>query len=598
GSVVITPAGGTATYTITPAQTGLAAGLHTFTVTDAKGCTTTIDVTITEPANALTATASNQVNVSCKGGNDGSVVITPAGGTATYTITPAQTGLTAGLHTFTVTDAKGCTTTVDVTITEPANALTATASNQVNVSCKGGNDGSVVITPAGGTATYTITPAQTGLAAGLHTFTVTDAKGCTTTIDVTITEPANALTATASNQVNVSCKGGNDGSVVITPAGGTATYTITPAQTGLTAGLHTFTVTDAKGCTTTVDVTITEPANALTATASNQVNVSCKGGNDGSVVITPAGGTAGYTITPAQTGLTAGLHTFTVTDAKGCTTTVDVTITEPANALTATASNQVNVSCKGGNDGSVVITPAGGTAGYTITPAQTGLTAGLHTFTVTDAKGCTTTVDVTISEPEVVVSVSGIATNASCFGQADGSIAVTNSLGSTVVITNVNNQVVSNTGLVAGTYTLTATAPGGNEGQTCTATAQVTISQPQVAVSVSGIATNVSCFGEANGSIAVTKSAGSTVVITNANNQVVSNTGLVAGTYTLTATAPGGNEGQTCTATAQVTISQPQIAVSVSGIATNASCFGQADGSIAITKSAGSTVVITNANNQ
>jgi hypothetical protein len=44
------------------------------------------------------------------------------------------------------------------------------------------------------------------------------------------------------------------------------------------------------------------------------------------------------------------------------------------------------------------------------------------------------------------------------------------------------------------------------------------------------------------------------VVITNANNDVVANTGLVAGTYTLTATATGGNEGQNCTATAQVTI--------------------------------------------
>jgi hypothetical protein len=47
------------------------------------------------------------------------------------------------------------------------------------------------------------------------------------------------------------------------------------------------------------------------------------------------------------------------------------------------------------------------------------------------------------------------------------------------------------------------------------------------------------------------------VVITNANNDVV-NTGLVAGTYTLTATA-GGNEGQNCIATAQVTITQPEI---------------------------------------
>jgi hypothetical protein len=75
------------------------------------------------------------------------------------------------------------------------------------------------------------------------------------------------------------------------------------------------------------------------------------------------------------------------------------------------------------------------------------------------------------------VSVSGIATNATCFGEADGSIAVTNS--ATVVITNANNDVVA-TGLVAGTYTLTATATGGNEGQNCIATAQVTITQPEI----------------------------------------------------------------------------------------------------------------------
>jgi hypothetical protein len=98
-----------------------------------------------------------------------------------------------------------------------------------------------------------------------------------------------------------------------------------------------------------------------------------------------------------------------------------------------------------------------------------------------------------------------------------------------VVITNANN-VVANTGLVAGTYTLTATATGGNEGQNCT-TAQVTITQPEILVSVSG---RYKCylFCEADGSIAVTNSQGATVVITNANNDVVANTGLVAGTYT------------------------------------------------------------------
>ncbi|SHM16898.1 hypothetical protein SAMN05216269_1031, partial [Flavobacterium xinjiangense] len=144
--------------------------------------------------------------------------------------------------------------------------------------------------------------------------------------------------------------------------------------------------------------------------------------------------------------------------------------------------------------------------------------------------------------------------NATCFGEANGSIAVTNSAGSTVVITNAQNQVVSNTNLPAGTYTLTASAPNGNANGSCTATAQVTITQPDVAVSVSGIATNATCFGEANGSIAVTNSTGSTVVITNAQNQVVSNTNLPAGTYTLTASAPNGNANGSCTATAQVTI--------------------------------------------
>ena len=394
GSVVITPAGGTGPYTITPAQTGLNAGLHTFTVTDANGCSISVPITITQPA-ALTATFT-QTNVLCNGSSTGSVVITPAGGTGPYTITPAQTGLNAGLHTFTVTDANGCSTTVPVTITQPA-ALTATFT-QTNVLCNGASTGTVSITPAGGTGPYTITPAQAGLNAGLHTFTVTDANGCSISVPITITQPA-ALTATFT-QTNVLCNGASTGTVVITPAGGTGPYTITPAQTGLNAGLHTFTVTDANGCSISVPITITQPA-ALTATFT-QTNVLCNGASTGSVVITPAGGTGPYTITPAQTGFNAGLHTFTVTDANGCSTTVPVTITQPA-ALTATFT-QTNVLCNGASTGTVSITPAGGTGPYTIAPAQTGLSAGLHTFTVTDANGCSISVPITITQPAALTA--------------------------------------------------------------------------------------------------------------------------------------------------------------------------------------------------
>src|SRR5260221_61162 len=111
----------------------------------------------------------------CAGGATGTVTITPAGGTAPYTITPAQTGLTAGLHPFTITDANGCILTVDITIAD-ATPITET-DTQTPTLCAGGATGTVTITPAGGTAPYTITPAQTGLTAGLHTFTITDASG-------------------------------------------------------------------------------------------------------------------------------------------------------------------------------------------------------------------------------------------------------------------------------------------------------------------------------------------------------------------------------------------------------------------------------------
>ena len=589
GSAVITPAGGTAPYVITPAQTGLTAGLHTFTITDANLCTTTVDVTITEPAAALTAVLTSQVNVSCFGGSNGSAVITPAGGTSPYVITPAQTGLTAGLHTFTVTDANLCTTTVDVTITEPAAALSATILSQTDVLCFGNTTGSATVTAAGGTPVYTYSWAPTGgtnatatgLAAGPYTVTVTDANLCTTTVDVTITEPSAALTAVLTSQVNVSCFGGSNGSAVITPAGGTSPYVITPSQTGLTAGLHTFTITDANLCTTTVDVTITEPSAALTAVLTSQVNVSCFGGSNGSAVITPAGGTSPYVITPAQTGLTAGLHTFTVTDANLCTTTVDVTITEPSAALTAVLTSQVNVSCFGGSNGSAVITPAGGTSPYVITPAQTGLTAGLHTFTVTDANLCTTTVDVTITEPSAALSATILSqTDVLCFGNTTGSATVT-AAGGTPVYTYswapTGGTNATATGLAAGPYTVTVT-----DANLCTTTVDVTITEPSAALTaVLTSQVNVSCFGGSNGSAVITPAGGtSPYVITPAQ------TGLTAGLHTFTVT-----DANLCTTTVDVTITEPSAALSATILSqTDVLCFGNTTGSATVTAAGGTPV--------
>src|ERR1019366_10785478 len=101
------------------------------------------------------------------------------------------------------------------------------------------------------------------------------------------------------------------------------------------------------------------------------------------------------------TGLTAGAYTVTVTDNKGCTTTANYTVTQPAAALAASAIG-TNVNCFGGTTGTMTVTASGGTSPYTYviagptvnvtgaaTGVFTGLTAGAYTVTSKESKGGT-----------------------------------------------------------------------------------------------------------------------------------------------------------------------------------------------------------------
>ena len=157
----------------------------------------------------------------------------------------------------------------------------------------------------------------------------------------------------------------------VTGIGGTGAYTYDWSPNGFTgdgtitysnliAGVYNVTITDANLCTTTTSVTITQPAVALTATTT-KINVKCRGGNTGSATVTGSGGTGAYTYDWAPNGFTgdgtitysnliAGIYTVTVTDANLCTATSSVTITQPAVALSASITGQVNVKCRNGNN--------------------------------------------------------------------------------------------------------------------------------------------------------------------------------------------------------------------------------------------------------
>src|SRR5207237_7353634 len=75
------------------------------------------------------------------------------------------------------------------------------------------------------------------------------------------------------------------------------------------------------------------------------------------------------------------------------------------------------ISCFGGTT-SVTISATGGTPGYTGTGSFEGVGAGSHTYTVTDANGCTSDTTVELSAPPALVASNTHGT-ISCFGGTD-----------------------------------------------------------------------------------------------------------------------------------------------------------------------------------
>ena len=622
GSATVTPTGGTGAYTYSWAPSGgsaatasnLAAGTYTVTIKDANLCTITKTITITEPANALTATTT-QTNVLCTSATTGSATVTPAGGTGAYTYSWAPSGgsaatasnLAAGTYTVTIKDANLCTITKTVTITEPATALTATTT-QSNVLCTSATTGSATVTAAGGTGAYTYSWAPSGgsaatasnLAAGTYTVTIKDANLCTITKTVTITEPANALTATTT-QTNVLCTSATTGSATVTPAGGTGAYTYSWAPSGgsaatasnLAAGTYTVTIKDANLCTITKTVTITEPANALTATTT-QTNVACNAGTTGSATVTAAGGTGAYTYSWAPSGgsaatasnLAAGTYTVTIKDANLCTITKTVTITEPT-ALTATTT-QTNVACNAGTTGSATVTPAGGTGAYTYSWAPSGgsaatasnLAAGTYTVTIKDANLCTITKTVTITEPTALTATT-TQTNVACNAGTTGSATVTAAGGTgayTYSWAPSGGSAATASNLAAGTYTVTI-----KDANLCTITKTVTITEP-TALTATTTQTNVACNAGATGSATVTAAGGTgayTYSWAPSGGSAATASNLAAGTYTVTI-----KDANLCTITKTVTITEPTVLTATTS-QTNVGCGGDNTGSATITVSGG-----------
>ncbi len=400
----------------------------------------------------LGITIASHNNVSCNGGTGSATANAATGGISPYTYSWSPSGgtnltassLSAGTYTIKVTDNNGCTSTASLTITQP-NVLAITIASHNNVLCHGGTGSITANTPTGGTSpyTYTWTPSggtnitASGISAGTYTITVKDNHGCSATASATITQPTQ-LNITANTTANVTCGGGNNGSVSSTASGGTSPYTYAwsgggtnSTKTGLSAGTYTITVTDKNGCTATASTIITQPT-LLSVTASTTKNVSCNGAANGIVSSTPSGGVSPYTYSwtggstnSTESGLSIGTYTIIVTDINGCMASALTTITQP-NTLTTIANVVANVSCFGESNGSISSIPSGGTSPYTYAwtggktnVTITGLTLAKYTIKLTYITGCSGPSYATIPQPTALLHTDG--SISAIIGNCDGS---------------------------------------------------------------------------------------------------------------------------------------------------------------------------------
>lgn len=547
----------------------------------------------------------NVTMVSCFGGSDGAIRITPTNINPPYKFklnnqansTGFFNNLPAGTYTYSIIDGSNCEKMFTQTIIAPA-ALTANLDKQ-DVSCFGKNDGALTVLATGGTGTKTFTWSPTkpatatinGLSPGTYAVTVRDTRGCTTTIAATITQPEALVGATST--VNVKCFGQPTGTISLSASGGNQPYTYkwsNGATSGdlanVQAGTYTVTISDVRGCTQTSNATITQPT-AISAVPSS-TPVKCYGDANGTASVTASGGVGSYLYVwdigktgASVTGLTARTYAVSISDDNGCVLVQSVTVDAPLALSASTA--KVDVSCFDGKNGSATATAQGGTGTYTYrwsdaaqqsAPTAINLIAGNYTVTITDQNNCSFTTTASVNQP-TALRATFVAKNVHCFGESNGSLEAALKGGTAPYryAWSSGATVASPSGLAAGTYLLTVT-----DFNACTAVFRDSIGQPPQ-ILLTPLVDSVKCFGANNGAIQTNATGGMpgfSFKWTGPNNFNATGAAidqLFAGNYDVLVTDLNG-----CTKNMRVRVEEPaELAIALPAVADTV-CFAASNG--------------------
>ena len=418
------------------------AGNYCVTVTNtwngctASACTTVLqDVTFPNLTTSATTMSCSQPQAQL------SVTAEPVNANYTYAWSGAYNSIIG--TTPSVAAIEGLEALYTVTVTNPGNGCTSSATALVQgdstmpsvdaqvipVLC-GSPIGSILLTPnppdqqldflwSNGATGATVT----GLAAGgPYVVTIVDnVSGCSKSVAYTI---SNASIDYNTVVTPTTCFGTIDGSITVQPLSGTPPYTyswygpngysnFTSQATinNLPAGGYTLTITDATGCSGVANwgsIWVPQPQKITIPAGTTIILTAC--GNNGSISITPTGGTPPYlgynwegpngfsVATEDLTGLQAGVYTVTVTDTNGCIGTASFTV--PGSAAPVVSSTVTNATdCA---PGSIILSaPPGSNYTYlwsnsTTVSALLVSQPGVYSVTITNEFGCTATYDFNI----------------------------------------------------------------------------------------------------------------------------------------------------------------------------------------------------------
>ncbi|MAW30982.1 MAG: hypothetical protein CMD15_03665 [Flavobacteriales bacterium] len=619
--------------------TNLGPGNYDCIITDQnwQQCTDTISISIDEP-DSLNITE-NINPLLCFGDSNASINLTINGGISPYNeiwangITPNNLG--PGIYSYTITDSNGCTLNDSIIILEPVE-LTSTISSTDITNCII-DDGTIDLNVGGGTGqiSYTWSNGSTNedlvnLSTGTYFVVISDSNNCILTDTAVIDNYISLLNITLSsplyNGENLICYGDNSGSISSTTTGGVGQliYTWSNGQTAtsisnLSAGTYSLNIIDGLGCSATESIILSEP-DELTSTYTKS-DVSCFNANDGSAIVNFFGGTTGSvpgdtnyilawqglttilfnpiaqfeTSVVSPNGIPAGIYPYSVTDLNGCTIYDTITIIEPDSLfITYTTSNYsgFEIACAGENSGEINIQVNGGTApfnhylngvnqnSYNIT----NLVAGNYIDSIIDFYGCSTSVSITLYEPDTLNS-SLTSTQLDCYGDCDGEIYSNINGGVSPYNLQWNNGDTTDTitGICDGSYNLSITDQNG-----CNENATISLIEPDGINIVLDSLLDVNNYGGSDGAIYMTLSGGTSpynIVWTNDNTFISYNedqTNLSADLYFLEIT-----DDNSCIYYDTLEITQPpSLFITLDG-STNAICFDSCNGEINITANGG-----------